>query len=120
MAKELLFSVGKKDLRIDTFRTGGKGGQGQNKRSTGVRITHLESGAVGEGRDERSYEQNKRNAFRRMAESDTFRRWRKKKAAELIMNQQAIEAEIDRQMREYYLKIEGKNDDGNWTELDAR
>ena len=53
MTRELLFSVTKKDLRIDTFRAGGKGGQNQNKRNTGVRVTHPDSGAVGEARDQR-------------------------------------------------------------------
>jgi len=31
MTKQLLFSVTKKDLRVDTFRSGGKGGQNQNQ-----------------------------------------------------------------------------------------
>lgn len=50
--KELLFSLTKKDFRIETFRSGGKGGQHQNKTDSGVRIVHLESGAVGESREE--------------------------------------------------------------------
>jgi protein subunit release factor B len=41
MGKELLFSLTKKDFRIDTFRAGGKGGQKQNKTSSGVRVTHI-------------------------------------------------------------------------------
>lgn len=81
MERELLFSVTKKDLRVDTFRSGGKGGQNQNKRDTGVRITHLVSGAVGESREERSQEQNKQKAFRRMAESSKFQLWVKYRAA---------------------------------------
>lgn len=73
MGKELLFSVTLADCRVDTFRAGGKGGQNQNKRETGVRIVHKASGAVGEARDERSQLQNKRLAFRRMTETATFR-----------------------------------------------
>jgi hypothetical protein len=67
--------VTRKDLRVDTFRAGGKGGQAQNKRDTGVRITHLPSGAVGESREERGQLENKRRAFRRMAQHWKFRAW---------------------------------------------
>jgi len=38
MSKELLFSLTKKDFRVDTFRAGGKGGQKQNKTNSGVRV----------------------------------------------------------------------------------
>ncbi len=108
--KQLLFSITKKDLRIDTFRSGGKGGQNQNKRDTGVRITHIESGAVGESREERSQEQNKKNAFRRMATSDKFKQWYKIRACYILKGISDIEKEVNRivdeQMQDKYLKIE--------------
>ena len=63
--RELLFSVTRDDFTIQTFRAGGKGGQKQNKTDSGVRCIHNASGAVGEGRDERSQLQNKKNAFKR-------------------------------------------------------
>lgn len=69
----LLFSVTVKDCEVQTFRAGGKGGQNQNKRDTGVRIIHHPSGARGEARDERSQLQNKRLAFKRMAEHPLMR-----------------------------------------------
>ena len=75
MSKKLLFSVTKKDFEIQTFRSGGKGGQNQNKRDTGVRIVHRESGATGESREERSQAQNKKNAFKRLTESLKFKLW---------------------------------------------
>jgi protein subunit release factor A len=64
-----------KDCRVQTFRAGGSGGQNQNVRDTGVRIIHAPSGAVGEARDSRHQKQNKRSAFRRMAESKEFQTW---------------------------------------------
>lgn len=73
--RELLFSVTLDDCRVDTFRAGGKGGQHQNKTSSGVRITHKPSGAVGESREHRSQLQNKKAAFRRMAEAAKFKIW---------------------------------------------
>lgn len=66
-AKSLIVSYRRKDFRVDTFRAGGPGGQNQNKRNTGVRITHLPSGLVAESRETRSQEQNKTLAFRRLA-----------------------------------------------------
>ena len=73
MTRQLMFSVTMKDCELQTFRCGGKGGQNQNKRDTGVRIIHHPSGARGEARDERSQLQNKRLAFKRMADHPLFR-----------------------------------------------
>lgn len=73
MTRKLLFSVTLKDCEVQTFRAGGKGGQNQNKRDTGVRIIHHPSGARGEARDERSQLCNKRLAFKRMADHPLFR-----------------------------------------------
>lgn len=57
------------------FRSGGKGGQNQNKRDTGTRVIHHPSGARGESREERSQLQNKRAAFLRMVKSPAFQLW---------------------------------------------
>lgn len=73
MTRQLMFSVTLRDCEVQTFRSGGKGGQNQNKRDTGVRIIHHPSGARGEARDERSQLQNKRLAFKRMADHPLFR-----------------------------------------------
>lgn len=77
-----VLSVTIHDCEVQTFRFGGSGGQNQNKRDTGVRIIHHPSGARGESREERSQLQNKKTAFRRMAESDAFRSWVRRQAGE--------------------------------------
>jgi protein subunit release factor A len=106
MAKELLFSVTKKDLEVQTFRSGGKGGQNQNKRDTGVRIIHRPSGAVGEARDQRSQLQNRRAAFNRLVSSKRFVSWLELEAAKSAMDLQEVKRRVDEQMDPKYLKVE--------------
>lgn len=111
MSRELVTSVTLADCEVQTFRSGGKGGQNQNKRDTGVRVIHHPSGARGESREERSQLQNKKAAFRRMAESPQFRYW-----AHIQTGQyETDEAYLKRQLRPENLRVELRGPTG-WEE----
>ncbi len=91
------------DLRIDTYRAGGAGGQHVNKTDSAVRITHLPTGVVVQCQNERSQHANKDKAFKllRARLYDYELAKREAKAAEDAKNR--IKIEWGSQIRSYVL-----------------
>ena len=113
--KKLLFSVTMKDLEMQTFTVGGRGGGGKDTSNSGVRLIHHASGAVGEGKNHRSNSLNRQDAFLRLVNSEKFKNWHKIECAKCLGQKiplteseikEQVELAVEKQLNAKNIKIE--------------
>lgn len=95
--------VNDNDLRIDTYRAGGHGGQHVNKTDSAVRITHLPTGIVVQCQNERSQFKNKSTAMTILRARLYERELEKRKAAEETQYSQKTKAGFGHRIRSYVM-----------------
>ena len=113
MSRELLFRLTRKDFVIEAKRGSGKGGQNRNVTNSACRITHPDSGAVGQAQDERDYKQNEKLAFTRLVESEKFKNWHRMEVARRLGILSEIDKAVARSMSPENLRVEVKSA-GRW------
>ncbi len=100
---EIDVQVNEKDLKIETYRAGGAGGQNVQKNDTAVRITHLPSGIVVQCQNERSQKQNRERAMQ-ILKVRLFEIERQKQEAQLAsLKGENVDAGWGNQIRSYVL-----------------
>lgn len=96
-------NINTNDLRIDTYRSAGAGGQSVQKNETAIRITHIPSGLVVTCQNERSQSQNKENALRVLKARLFDLKQREQKEALAKLKGEHVSAEWGSQIRSYVL-----------------
>jgi len=112
--RQLLFSVTKDDCDWSYTRGTGNGGQKKNKTASAVHCKHRASGAKGYSEATRSQLDNKRDAFVKMVNTETFQKWHRMET----LRRSGMMEQIDQKVADELTKIRIEiRIDGKWTEV---
>jgi peptide chain release factor 2 len=101
--EDIEIEIDDKDLRVDTYRAGGAGGQHVNKTDSAVRLTHLPTGIVVQCQNERSQHKNRSSAMK-VLRSRLYERARQEQAEKLAqLAGEKRQIEFGSQIRSYTL-----------------
>ena len=100
---EIKIDVKAEDLRVDTFRASGAGGQHVNRTDSAIRMTHLPTGIVVQCQNERSQHKNRASALKQLRARLYEHEMDKKRAAEKKLEDSKLDINFGSQIRSYVL-----------------
>jgi peptide chain release factor 2 len=100
---EIVIDIRPEDLRVDTFRASGAGGQHVNRTDSAIRMTHLATGIVVQCQAERSQHKNRASAMKQLRAKLYEHEMDKKRAAERKLEDTKLGINFGSQIRSYVL-----------------
>jgi len=100
---EIKIDIRPEDLRVDTFRASGAGGQHVNRTDSAIRMTHLPTGIVVQCQNERSQHKNRASALKQLRAKLYEYEMEKKRAEERKLEDSKLDINFGSQIRSYVL-----------------
>jgi len=100
---EIKIEIRPEDLRVDTFRASGAGGQHVNRTDSAIRMTHIPTGIVVQCQNERSQHKNRASAMKQLRAKLYENELKKKQAEERKLEDTKLEINFGSQIRSYVL-----------------